>query len=58
MEEDVKVEPNMGILIDKIMDRMSNINVERFAKSQIEEELFVNSETGHSCNQCGIKEVF
>ena len=58
LEEDVKVEPNMGILIDKIMDRMSNINVERFAKSQIEEELFVTSEMDHPCNQCGITEFF
>ena len=29
LKEDVKVEPNMGKLIDKIMNRMSNINVKR-----------------------------
>ena len=58
LEEDVKVEPNMGKLTDKIMDRMSNINVKRFAKSQIEEELFVTSEMDHPCNQCGITEFF
>ena len=43
MEEDVEVEPNKGKLIDKIMDRMFNINAKRFAKSQTEEELFVTS---------------